>query len=104
MHASYSLEHLRAGEGMVESVEMVMPPAGSSLGSSKLLIVTPGRPLNALSVTFFVSWTPSKMVPKAVTRRLFVEITQVNSSLCSKYVANVVNASSLVIVKWPLVT
>ena len=66
---------------MVESVEIVIPPAESSPGSSKLLMVTPGSPLNALSVTFFVSWTPSKIVPRAVTWRLFVEITQVNSSL-----------------------
>jgi hypothetical protein len=51
---------------------MWIPPAGSSDGSWKLLIVTPGRPLKALKVTSLLRETPSKIVPMAVTRSLLV--------------------------------
>jgi hypothetical protein len=69
------------------SVEIVMPPAGSSLGNLKLLIVTPGKPLKALKETPFVNETPSKMVPRAVTRNLSVEMVQSKLGLCSRTVA-----------------
>lgn len=65
-----------------------MPPAGSSLGSWKLLIVTPGRLLNAFSVICFDRETLSKIVPKAVTRTLSDEIVQVKLGLCNRNVAN----------------
>lgn len=65
-----------ADEGIRLSVEIEIPPAGSSLGSWKLLIVTPGKLLNALNVTFFDKDTLSKMVPSAVKRNLFVDIVQ----------------------------
>lgn len=54
-------------------------------------MVTPGKLLNALKVTFFVSETLSKMVPRAVNRSLGVEIVQSKLGLCSKNVANEVN-------------
>lgn len=76
---------------MTESVEMVIPPAGSSEGSWKLLIVTPGRPLNAFKVTVFDNETPLNIVPRAVTLREEVEIVQSKLGLWSKYVANEVN-------------
>jgi hypothetical protein len=76
---------------MIESVDIVIPPAGSSEGSWKLLIVTPGRPLNALSVTVFDIETPLKIVPRAVSLREEVDIVQSKLGLCSKYVANDVN-------------
>lgn len=41
-----------------------MPPSLESEGNWKLLIVTPGRPLNALKDTFLVRETLSKMVPE----------------------------------------
>lgn len=69
------------------SVEIVMPPAGSSPGSLKLLIVTPGRPLNALKETSFVNDTPSKLIPSAVTRSLSVEMVHPKVGLCNKKVA-----------------
>ena len=59
---------------MVESVSIWIPPAGSSEGSWKLLIVTPGSPLKALNETFLDKETLSKIVPSAVTRSLSVEI------------------------------
>jgi len=74
----------RAEEGMTESVEMVIPPAGSSEGSWKLLIVMPGRPLNAFKVIVFDIETPLKMVPRAVSLREEVEIVQAKLGLCSK--------------------
>lgn len=61
---------------MLASVSMWIPPAESSEGSWKLLIVTPGRPLKALKVMIFDRETLSKMVPRAVTRSFFVEIVQ----------------------------
>ena len=73
--------HERAGEGIMASVSMWIPPAGSSEGSWKLLIVTPGRPLKALNETSFESETLSNMVPRAVTRSLDVEIVQVKFDL-----------------------
>jgi hypothetical protein len=76
---------------MTESVEMVIPPAGSSEGSWKLLIVTPGSPLNAFKVIVLDNETPLKIVPRAVTLREEVEIVQSKLGLCSKYVANKVN-------------
>lgn len=76
---------------MSESVDIVIPPAGSSEGSWKLLIVTPGRPLNAFKVTVFDIETPLKIVPRAVNLREEVEIVQSKLGLCSKYVANEVN-------------
>jgi hypothetical protein len=81
---------------MTESVEMVIPPAGSSEGSWKLLIVTPGRPLNAFKVIVFDKETPLKIVPRAVTLRDEVEIVQSKLGLCSKYVANEVNLTLLI--------
>lgn len=81
---------------MTESVEMVIPPAGSSEGSWKLLIVTPGRPLNAFKVITFDRETPLKIVPRAVTLRDEVEIVQSKLGLCSKYVANEVNLALLI--------
>lgn len=69
------------------SVEIVMPPAGSSPGNLKLLIVTPGKPLKALNDITFDSETPSKMVPSAVRRNLSVEIVHSKLGLCSKKVA-----------------
>jgi hypothetical protein len=75
------------------SVEIVMPPAGSSLGSLKLLIVTPGKPLKALNETTFDNETLSKMVPSAVRRNLLVEIVQSKLGLCNKKVAKSVKLS-----------
>lgn len=74
---------------------MCMPPSGSSLGNWKLLIVTPGKPLNPFRVMFFESETLSKMVPSAVTRKLGVEITHSNSGSCNKKVAKDVNLGRL---------
>lgn len=68
-----------------------MPPAGSSDGSWKLLIVTPGRPLKALKDTTLLKDTWSKIVPKAVTRRLGVDIVQSKVGLWSKKMAKEVN-------------
>jgi hypothetical protein len=76
---------------MSESTSMWIPPVGSSGGSWKLLIVTPGRPLKAFKVTSLLSETPSKIVPRAVTRSLLVWIVQVKLGLCKMNVANVVN-------------
>jgi hypothetical protein len=59
---------------MSESVLIVIPPAGSSDGNWKLLIVTPGKPLKAFSEIVFVKDTLSKIVPRAVSRSLDVEI------------------------------
>lgn len=75
----------------MESVSIVIPPAGSSPGSWKLLIVTPGSPLKALKDMFFVSETLSKIVPKATSCNEGDDIVQVKLGLCSKNVANVVN-------------
>lgn len=61
-----------------------MPPSGSSDGSWKLLIVTPGKLLNAFNVIVFVKDTFSKIVPRAVTRRLDVEIVHSKLGLWSK--------------------
>ena len=58
-----------------------MPPAGSSEGSWKLLMVTPGRPLKALNETSFESETLLNMVPRAVNWSLDVEIVQVKLGL-----------------------
>lgn len=68
-----------------------MPPAGSSDGSWKLLIVTPGMLLNAFNVMVFFKDTLSNIVPRAVTRRLDVEMVQSKLGLWSKYVVNEVN-------------
>lgn len=65
-----------------------MPPAGSSDGSWKLLIMTPGMPLNAFSVMTLESEILSKIVPRAVTRSLEVDIVQSKLGLWSKKVAN----------------
>ena len=89
---------------MSESVSMWIPPAGSSDGSLKLLIVTPGRLLNALNEISLLSFTPSKIAPIAVTRSASVEIVHVNSSLWSRNVANSVNWSSSVIFSLALVS
>ena len=82
--------YLPAGDGIDESVSMWIPPAVSSSGSWKLLMVTPGMPLKAFNVTFLTKETLSKMVPRAVTRSLSVDITQVKLGLCNKNVANAV--------------
>ncbi len=92
-----------AGERTIESVSMWIPPAGLSDDSLKLLIVTPGRLLNALNEMSFLSDTPSEVVPKEVRRSLSVEIVQVNSSLWSRNVVKSVNLSLSVIVRRPLV-
>lgn len=76
---------------MSESVSMWIPPAGSSDGSWKLPIVTPGRPLKALKAMSLLRETPSKTVPRAVTRRFLVYIVQVKLGLCKRNVANAVN-------------
>ena len=76
---------------MSESVLMVIPPAGSSDGSWKLLMVTPGKPLKAFRVIVFVKEIPSKIVPNAVSRRFDVDMVQSKLGLWSKYVANDVN-------------
>lgn len=77
-----------ACEGIKLSVDMVIPPAGSSLGKLKLLMVTPGRPLKALKVRSFERLTLSKIVPSALRRSLVVEIVHSKDGLWSKNVAN----------------
>lgn len=77
-----------ACEGIKLSVDIVIPPAESSPGKLKLLIVTPGRPLKALKLSSFDKLTVSKIVPSAVTRSLLVDIVHWNEGLCSKNVAN----------------
>lgn len=54
-------------------------------------MVTPGKLLKAFKVIVFVKDTLSKIVPRAVTRRLGVEMVQSKLGLWSKYVANEVN-------------
>ena len=56
-----------------------------------MLIITPGKLLKALNDTFFDNETLSKIVPKAVTRNLGVEIVHSKSALWSKNVAKAVN-------------
>lgn len=68
-----------------------MPPAGSSDGNWKLLIVTPGSPLKALKDTTLLRDTWSNIVPKAVKRRFEVDIVQSKLGLWSKKVAKSVN-------------
>ena len=51
-------------------------------------MMTPGIPLNALSVMTLESEMLSKIVPRAVTRSLEVDIVQSKLGLCSKKVAN----------------
>lgn len=80
-----------AGDGISESISMCIPPFGSSEGSLKLDIVTPGSPLNALNEIFLLRDTPLNIVPSASRRSESVKIVHVNSSLCSRYVANTVN-------------
>jgi len=63
---------------------MCMPPAESSEGSLKLLIVTPGSPLKASNEINFFNDTLSKMVPNAVSLSLEVDIVQSKLGLCSK--------------------
>lgn len=77
-------QNVRAGDEISESVLIVMPLAGSSDGSWKLLIVTPGKLLNAFNVMVFVKDTLSKIVPRAVTRRVDVEMVQSKLGLWSK--------------------
>jgi hypothetical protein len=77
-------QHVRAGDGISESVLIVIPPAGSSDGSWKLLMVTPGKLLKAFKVMVFVRDTLSNIVPRAVTRRLDVEMVQSKLGLWSK--------------------
>ena len=72
---------------MSESVDISIPPSGESLGRSKLLMVTPGRPLKAFRVTSLLSWTLSKMVPMASTLSLSVCIVHVKLGLCRMKVA-----------------
>lgn len=64
----------RARDGIFASVSIWMPPAGSSEGSWKLLTVTPGSPLKALNVMSLLNEILSKIVPRACTRSLGVEI------------------------------
>lgn len=73
------------------SVSIWMPPAGSSEGSLKLLIVTPGNPLNASNETTFDRETLSNIVPRAVTRSLAVEIVHSKLGLCNRNTAKSVN-------------
>ena len=80
--------NIRAGDGILASVSMWIPPAGSSDGSWKLLIVTPGSPLKALNVTTLDKETLSNIVPRAVSRSLGVDIVQSKLGLWSKKVAN----------------
>ena len=56
-----------------------------------MLIVTPGRLLKALNETFLLNVTPSKFVPRAVTRRFCVEIVHSKLGLCRRIVAKDVN-------------
>jgi len=70
---------------------MWIPPAGSSDGSLKLLMVTPGRPLNALNETFLDNTTLSNVVPRALRRSFGVEIVHSKLGLCKRNVANEVN-------------
>ena len=79
---------------MVESVSIWIPPAGSSEGSWKLLIVTPGSPSKALNETFLDKETLSKIVPSAVTRSLSVEIVHSKLGLWSRKTAKFVNLSN----------
>ena len=72
-----------------------MPPAGSSEGSSKLPMETPGRPLNALNDTALESEIFSKTVPNAVRRSFSVDIIHSKSGSCSKAVVNDVNLFKL---------
>ena len=69
-----------------------------------MLIVTPGRLLNALNEMSLLSFTPSNIVPSAVTRSASVEIVHVKSALWSKNVANSVNWSLSVILRVALVS
>lgn len=54
-------------------------------------MVTPGKLLKAFKVMVFVKDTLSNIVPRAVTRRLDVEMVQSKLGSWSKYVANEVN-------------
>lgn len=76
---------------MLASVSIWIPPAGSSDGSTKLLIVTPGNPLNAAREMSLVSDTLLKMVPRASTCSLSVEMVHVNEGLCKRKTAKFVN-------------
>ena len=67
---------------------MWIPPAGSSEGSWKLLMVTPGKPLKALNEIVFDKDTLSKIVPRAVSLNFDVDIVQSKLGLCNKNVAN----------------
>ena len=80
----------RAVDGMRESVSIRIPE-GSSDGSSKLLIVTPGRLLKAFNVITLLRTTLSKIVPSAVRRSFGVEIVQSKLGPCNNVVAKDVN-------------
>jgi hypothetical protein len=73
--------HARAGEGIRASVSIAIPPAGSSAGSWKWLILRPGNLLKAMNEMSLVSDTLSKIVPRAVRRRVGVDIVQVKLGL-----------------------
>lgn len=64
-----------------------MPPAKSSDGSLKLLMITSGNPLKASKETVFERETLSKIVPRDVTRSFDVVIVHSKLGLCSKDVA-----------------
>jgi len=82
-HAGENI-HARAGEGIKESVLIVIPPAGSSDGNWKLEMVTPGRLLNAFNEIVLFKVMLSKIVPKAVNLNFEVDIVHSKLGLCNK--------------------